>query len=111
MIKNYRWWEGLHSRSYRRRYNLNETACYELQTTILHDLFILLCSCMKPRLDINRGMCILNLLVVLLHTKDLKNIKRCRDDMPKSMQTRYKNDIILKVNLQSLIPESFSHVH
>ena len=38
---------------------------------------------MKLRLDINRGM--LNLLVALLHTKDLKNIKRCRDGMSKSI--------------------------
>ena len=41
--------------------------------------------------------------------KNIKNVKGCRDGMPKSMQTGYRNDIIVKVNLQSLIPASFSH--
>ena len=39
--------------------------------------------------------------------KNIKNVKGCRDGMPKSMQTRYRDDIIVKVNLQSPIPTSF----
>ena len=38
--------------------------------------------------------------------KNIKNVKGCRDGMPKSMQTRW-DDIIVKVNLQSPIPTSF----
>ena len=38
--------------------------------------------------------------------KNIKNAKRCRDGMPKSMQTRQGDDIIVKVNLQSPIPTS-----
>ena len=49
--------------------------------------------------------------------KNIKNVKRSRDGMPKSIQTRYtestqtryRDDIIVKANLQSLIPASFSH--
>ena len=36
---------------------------------------------------------------------DVKNVKGCRDGMPKSMQSR--DDIIVKVNSQSPIPTSF----
>ena len=39
--------------------------------------------------------------------KNIKKVKGCRDGMPKSMQTRYRDDIIVKVNLQSPIPTSF----
>ena len=38
---------------------------------------------------------------------NIKNVKDCRDGMPKSMQTRYTDDIIVKVNLKSPIPTSF----
>ena len=39
--------------------------------------------------------------------KNIKNVKDCRDGMPKSMQTRYTDDIIVKVNLKSPISTSF----
>ena len=35
--------------------------------------------------------------------KNIKNVKRCRDDM----QTRYRDDIIVKLNLQSPYPYIF----
>ena len=38
--------------------------------------------------------------------KNIKNVKGCRDGMPKSIQTG-RDDIIVKVNLQSPIPTSF----
>ena len=39
----------------------------------------------------------------------IKNVKVYRDGMPKSMQTMYRDDVIVKVNLQSFIPTSISH--
>ena len=41
--------------------------------------------------------------------KNIKNVKGCRDGMPKSICKQGKNDITVEVNLQSLIPTSFSH--
>ena len=41
--------------------------------------------------------------------KSIKNVKGCRDGMPKSICKQGRDDIIVKVNLQSLIPASFSH--
>ena len=38
--------------------------------------------------------------------KNIKKVKRCRDGTLKSMQTS-RDDIIVKVNLQSPIPTSF----
>ena len=39
---------------------------------------------------------------------NIKNVKECRDGMPKSCK-QGRDDIIVKVNLQSLIPALFSH--
>ena len=44
-----------------------------------------------------------------LHDLNIKNVRGCRDGMPKSMQARYRDDILVKVNIQSLIPALFSH--
>ena len=41
--------------------------------------------------------------------QDLKNVKRYRDGMPKVCKQGRNDIIIVKVNLQSLIPASFSH--
>ena len=38
--------------------------------------------------------------------KNIKNLNGCKDGMPKSMQAS-RDDIIVKVNLQSSIPTSF----
>ena len=39
--------------------------------------------------------------------KNIKIVKGCRDGMPKACK-QGRDDIIVKVNLQSLIPASFS---
>ena len=48
--------------------------------------------------------------VAILINKDLniKNVKGCRDGMPK-LWKQGRDGIIVKVNLQSLLPASFSH--
>ena len=40
--------------------------------------------------------------------QNIKNVKGCRDGMPKVCK-QGRDDIIVKVSLQSLIPASFSH--
>ena len=40
------------------------------------------------------------------HLKNIKNGKRCRDGMPKSMQ-KGRDDVIVKISSQSSIPTSF----
>ena len=39
-----------------------------------------------------------------------KNFKRCRDEVPKSKQTRCRDSLSTKLNVHSPIPTSFSHV-
>ena len=40
-----------------------------------------------------------------------KNFKRCRDEVPKSKQTRCRDSLNTKLNVHSPIPTSFSHVN
>ena len=47
--------------------------------------------------------------LIILFLNKRKDVKRCRDGMPKGTQTRYRDDIIVKANIQSLIPASFPH--
>ena len=41
--------------------------------------------------------------------KNIKNVKGCRDMACQKVCKQGRDDIIVKVNLQSLIPASFSH--
>ena len=45
-------------------------------------------------------------LVYFTRLKNIKNVKRSRDGMPKACK-QGRDDIIVKVHLQSLIPASF----
>ena len=47
------------------------------------------------------------LIQLLQDLKNIKNVKGCRDGMPKACK-QGRDDIIVKLNLQSLIPASFS---
>ena len=42
--------------------------------------------------------------------KNSKKFKRCRDEVPKSKQTRCRDSLNTKLNVHSPIPTSFSHV-
>ena len=48
------------------------------------------------------------IFIYIQDLKNIKNVKGCRDGMPKVCK-QGRNDIIVKVSLQSLIPASFSH--
>ena len=49
-----------------------------------------------------------HLYIRIQDLKNIKNVNECRDGMPKCSK-QGRNDGIVKVNIQSLIPASFSH--
>ena len=64
-------------------------------------------SCVTLKIFLGLGLTVSEINIKKVQKQDLniKNVKRCRDGMPKSMRSR--DDIIVRVSLQSPIATSF----